>query len=366
MTETPQAAPLLKDILGPAALIAIADAGEIAPAFDRARFLQAAGEGLEALSIMQRVRHIADALHGALALPYRDALAILCRMAPRVKHGFQAVALAEYVARHGLHDVEASLAALADVTRHGSAEFAVRPFLARDPQAVLAVMLGWADHADEHIRRLASEGARPRLPWASRVPALQQDPTLAAPILERLRADPSLYVRKSVANHLNDITRERPDWVLDRLGQWPQEDAHTRWIIRHALRTLIKQGEPRALALIGASGQAAVEVANFAVAPAALRLGDRLAITAEIVSTGSAAQRLVVDYRLHYARPGGKTVAKVFKLKVLDLAAGGRAALSIGQVIRDFSTRKHHPGEHRIDLLINGQTCASGTFDLLP
>jgi 3-methyladenine DNA glycosylase AlkC len=358
-------APLLKDILGPAALLSIADAAT-SPLFDRATFLRAAGDGLAALSIMERVRHIADALHQALPVPYRDALAVVRAMAPGVTHGFQAVALADYVARHGLHDIAASTEALADLTRFGSAEFAVRPFLARDPERMLAIMLGWADDPDDHVRRLASEGARPRLPWAARVPALKADPTFATPILERLKGDPSAYVRKSVANHLNDITRENPLWVLDRLEQWPQDDPHTRWIIRHALRTLIKQGEPRALALIGASGEALVDVSGLSLAPATLHLGDRLTIAVDLVSTATAPQRLVVDYRVHYARPGGKTAAKVFKLKTLDLAPGAHLRLAIDQTIRDFSTRKHHAGRHRVEIIVNGQTRAEGAFEILP
>jgi 3-methyladenine DNA glycosylase AlkC len=358
---------LLKDILGPQALETIADAGAAeSPKFDRAAFLSAASNGLDALSIMERVRHIADALHVAWSGDYAAALDTLRAMAPRLKHGFQAIAVTEYVARYGLDDFDRSMAALADLTRFGSAEFAIRPFLVLDSGRALGIMAGWAGSEDEHVRRLASEGARPRLPWAARVPALKADPTIAAPILETLKADPSLYVRKSVANHLNDIAKDRPDWLLDCLAEWPQDDPRTVWIVRHALRTLIKQGEPRALALIGVGHGAAVTVRHFSVEPQTVRLGDRIAIAADLVSTAPGNQRLVVDYRIHYARAGGKTAAKVFKLKTFELAGGDTARLGIGQAIRDFSTRRHHPGRHEIDLIVNGQTMAHGAFDLLP
>lgn len=364
MTET--AAPaLLKDILGPQAVAAIADAGAlVSPRFDRAAFLNTASEGLGALSIMERVRHIADALAIALPADYPAALEIVRAMAPKLGHGFQAVAVTEFVARQGLGDFDRSMAALADLTRFGTAEFAVRPFLARNVERTLAVMAGWTSSADEHIRRLASEGSRPRLPWAVRVAALKDDPTLAAPILEALKADPSAYVRKSVANHLNDIAKDRPDWLLDRLGEWPKDDARTTWIVRHALRTLIKQGEPRALALIGVAHGAAVEVRRFSVEPVIIRLGDTIAIAVELHSTATGSQRLVVDYRLHYARSAGKTAAKVFKLKTFTLAAGETAAIGVRQAIRDFSTRRHHPGTHAIELLVNGRTMARAAFDL--
>lgn len=363
--DTP--APLLKDILGPQALTIIADAGTAAsPHFGRAAFLAAASAGLDALSIMERVRHIADALHRALPADYGAALKILRAMAPHLTHGFQAVALTEYVARYGLGDFAASMDALADLTRFGTAEFAVRPFLVQDASRTLAVMAGWAANDDEHVRRLASEGCRPRLPWAARVPALKADPTLGAPILEMLQADPSPYVRKSVANHLNDIAKDRPDWLLDRLAGWPTDDVRTAWIVRHALRTLIKQGDARALALIGVRHGAAVAVRRFSVAPQAVRLGDSIAIAAELRSTSREAQRLVVDYRIHYARAGGKVGAKVFKLKSFDLAAGADAALAIRQVIRDFSTRRHYPGRHEVELIVNGETLARDAFDIVP
>jgi len=367
MTDHAQAAPLLKDILGPGALTVIADAGSAASArFRRAEFLDAAGTGLDALSIMERVRRIADSL--ALALPgdYPETLDIVLAMAPRLTHGFQAVAVSEYVARHGRAHFDASMAALARLTRFGSAEFAVRPFLADDAPRALSVMLDWTRSEDEHVRRLASEGSRPRLPWAARVPALKDDPVLAAPILEALRADPSAYVRKSVANHLNDIAKDRPDWLLARLGSWPQEDAGTRWIVRHALRTLIKKGDPGALALIGVGHGAQVEVRRFQATPASVHLGDSVSIEADLLSTSPQGQRLVVDYRIHYARAGGKTAAKVFKLKTFDLAAGAAAVLAIRQTIRDFSTRRHHPGVHALELLVNGQVMGRCAFELLP
>ena len=366
MAEDTAAPALLKDILGPQALTVIADAGTLAsPRFDRISFLDAASDGLDALSIMERVRHVADSLRPALPPDYGDAVVIVRAMAPRLTHGFQAVAVTEFVARHGLDDVELSMEALADLTRFGTAEFAIRPFLVRDSARTLAVMARWSRNGDEHVRRLASEGSRPRLPWAARVPALKADPTLAASILETLRSDPSAYVRKSVANHLNDIAKDRPDWLVDRLAAWPKDDARTAWIVRHALRTLIKQGDPRALALSGVGHGAAVAVRGFSVTPQTVRLGDGIAIAAEVISTAPDAQRLVVDYRIHYARAGGKSAAKVFKLRTFDLAPREIVSLGIRQTIKDFSTRRHHPGAHEVELIVNGQTMAHAAFELL-
>lgn len=356
---------LLKDILGPQALAIIADAGtSVSSRFDHAGFLSAASDGLDTLSIMERVRHIADALYVALPCQYMDALEIVRAMVPSLTHGFQAVAVTEFVARYGLGDFDRSLSALADLTRFGSAEFAIRPFLLQDTERTLAVMERWTSSADEHVRRLASEGSRPRLPWASRIPALRDDPTLAAQILNALKADPSAYVCKSVGNHLNDIAKDRPDWLLDCLSEWPIDDPHTVWIIRHALRTLIKKGEPRALALIGVKHGASVMVRRFSIEPHIVRLGDTIVIDAELTSTSAQDQRLVVDYRIHYARAGGKTAAKVFKLRTFDLPAGQIATLKIRQAIRDFSTRRHHPGCHEVELIVNGLTMANTVFEI--
>lgn len=357
--------PLMKDILGVAAVTIIADAGAAAsPVFDRTAFLDTALDGLDGLSIMERVRHIADALHEALSTDYATAIHVVRAIAPHLTHSFQAIAVTEFVARQGLGDFDRSMEALADLTRFGSAEFAIRPFLAAEPARTLTQMLRWTDHPNEHVRRLASEGSRPRLPWASRVPALRDDPTLAAPILDALRDDPSLYVRKSVANHLNDIGKDRPDWLVEHLQGWDRETPRTAWIVRHALRSLIKKGDPRALALIGVAHGAQVRVTRFTVEPATLKLGETVTITAELASLAQADQRLVVDYRLHYARSAGKTAAKVFKLKTFDLAGSASATLGIRQVMRDFSTRRHHAGRHEMELLVNGLTMATAAFDL--
>lgn len=365
MTDNPAPA-LLKDILGLQAVTIIADAGaSVSPRFDRCSFLSIASDGLDTLSIMERVRHIADALNAALPSRYGEALEIIRAMAPQLTHGFQAIAVTEFVARYGQGDFDRSMEALADLTRFGSAEFAIRPLLAKDTERTIAMMARWTGSADKHVRRLASEGSRPRLPWASHIAALKADPTLAASILEALKADPSAYVRKSVANHLNDIAKDRPEWLLDRLAGWANDDPRTVWIIRHALRTLIKKGDPRALALIGVAHGAAVTVRRFSIKPQSVRLGETIAINAELVSTSSADQRLVVDYRVHYVRAGGRIAGKVFKMKTFDLPAGTTVTLGVRQSIRDFSTRRHHPGCHDVELIVNGRTMANNAFEII-
>ncbi|MEO7413942.1 MAG: DNA alkylation repair protein [Opitutaceae bacterium] len=343
----------------------IADAiAPLAPRFDRKRFLQLTIDGLAERELMDRMRQTAIALGATLPGDYRQQLAVVLQFAPTIGHGFVGVALGDFVARFGLDDPDVSLDALRKLTRHGSAEFAVRPFIVRDSDRTLSVMKAWARNADEHVRRLASEGSRPRLPWGIRLAELVRDPSPTAPILEQLKADPSLYVRKSVANHLNDITKDHPAWVVDRVTAWDRTDARTAWIVRHALRTLIKQGHPGALALLGVGGAPKLRVDRFAATPARLKLGGRLTLEAKLTSTARSEQRLAVDYVVHYVKAKGGTSAKIFKWKVVSLGPKARLTLTKSQLVRDFTTRRHHAGKHRIELQINGRRLAESGFVL--
>lgn len=357
--------PALKEMFDRARLSAIADlAADVAPGFDRERFMAVATADLDELGIMQRMRQTAVALEAALGMPFPRAAGVLRELGPRINHGFVAISLCEYVALYGRDHFDLALQTLHELTRYGSAEFAVRPFLAADFDRTLAVMRGWTDDENEHVRRLASEGTRPRLPWSFRLDRVIKDPSLTFPIPEALRADPSLYVRKSAANHLNDIAKDNPVWLLDRLAGWPAVAPEERWVVRHALRTLIKKGDSRALALIGATGKADVRVEAFSVAPERLKLGERLHLKAKLVSTGYTGQRLVIDYAIHYVKKNGATSRKVFKLREVDLPPGAEWEASTSQVVRDFTTRSHNPGFHRVELIVNGQTLAQGGFYL--
>lgn len=364
MTET-QAAPALKEIFDRARLGHFArETAAIAPGFDAERFLSLATDNLDALGIMQRLRQSAVSFQATLPARYGEALEILEALAPRINHGFASIVLSEFVALYGQEHFDLSMQALHNFTRYGSAEFAVRHFLARDFERTLAVMIGWAEDDNEHVRRLASEGSRPRLPWSFNLKTLIADPAPTAPILEALKSDSSLYVRKSVANHLNDITKDNPLQVLERVGGWDMQNANTAWIVKHALRTLIKKGDALALRLIGSSGAPEVKVEHFAVTPARIHLGERITLDARIASTTGRNQKLVIDYAVHYVKKAGTASKKVFKLKEIELAPAARVELSISQVVRDFTTRKHHAGHHRVELIINGETLASDGFDL--
>ena len=335
----------------------------LSPVFNATTFLDHTLTDLSSRELMDRMRRTSTGVALALPLSYREQLAVLRALAPRIGHNFIGIFLSDCVAQHGLDDVPASIDALRFFTRFGSAEFAIRPVILRDQSATLAVLQSWTSSDDEHVRRLASEGSRPRLPWGARLQSLVADPSPTLPILTALRADDSLYVRKSVANHLNDISKDHPDVALDLVSSWDRSHPHTAWIIRHALRTLIKRGHPRALALLGV-GTTSKLTATFTATPKRIQLGDTVTFTATLTSTSSRSQSLLIDYVVHYARASGKASEKVFKWTQLDLPPNSNLTLAKRQTIRDFSTRRHHAGRHRIELQINGRRLAETAFTL--
>lgn len=363
---TDQPAPALKEIFNPERLQHIAtEMSAVYPEFDARTFLRMANDGLADLSIMQRMARVSECLHATLPLSYEAALDVLRALAPRLNSAFVTIALPHYVATYGGHAFAPSMAALQYFTTFGSAEFAIRHFLRSDFERTLAVMHDWSLDANEHVRRLACEGCRPRLPWSFRLERIQADPRLAAAILDNLKADDSLYVRKSVANHLNDITKDHPDWVLDLIEGWSLDNKHTAWIARHALRSLIKQGNQRALAIIGASGKAEVEISGVNVTPAVIALGEKITLSFTVKSTVESSQRLVIDYAIDYVKANGGTSAKVFKLKALTLPGGASETVSRSQSIKELTTRRHYAGRHAVHVLVNGERLASSYFDIL-
>ncbi|WP_307481915.1 DNA alkylation repair protein [Pseudarthrobacter sulfonivorans] len=246
------------------------------------------------------------------------------------------------------------LALLAELTPRLTGEFAIRRLLARDTDAALEAVLRWTSHPDEHVRRLASEGTRPYLPWAVRVPALVERPEATIPILDALYRDPSDYVRRSVANHLNDLARHSPDAVVATAAGWLQSpDANTAWVVRHGLRTLVKKGHPGALALQGFA-PASVAVTSLRLDRQVVAMPEDLGFEFEISNTGAADARLAVDYAVHYVKANGSQSVKVFKLTALTLAAGETRTLAKRHAFKPMTTRVHHPGLHALEVQVNG------------
>jgi 3-methyladenine DNA glycosylase AlkC len=335
------------------------------PRFDAAAFTRSVlGDGWSELELKDRMHRIAAALHAHLPGSYRQQLAVLKRAAPPFG-GFEAMFFPDFVEQFGRDDVEASLDALEHFTRFSSSEFAVRPFIAADPERMLARLLHWAGSRDEHLRRLASEGSRPRLPWGMRLPLLIADPAPLVPILETLRADPSEMVRRSVANSLNDIAKDHPAFVLDLARRWHGESTATDALLKHACRTLLKRGDAGALRLFGHDDGARVEVSGFRLAAARLPIGGTLGFGFTVALAQGEPAKLRLEYAVDFVKASGGTSRKVFKIGERRYDAGERARIERRHRFTDFSTRKHYPGAHRIAVIVNGVERAARTVKLL-
>lgn len=337
------------------------------PAFDAAAFDAALFDNAwEARELKGRMRHITRTLRDLLPAAYRDALAVLRQAAPTLSgYGFAAMIFPDFVEVYGLDDWDASLPALEQFTQQSSAEFAVRPFLLQDQPRMIAQMAAWAEHDSEHLRRLASEGTRPRLPWAMALPALKADPTPILPILDRLKDDTSEYVRRSVANNLNDISKDNPQVTLDTLRAWQADPTpNVERLTSHALRTLVKAGHPDALALLGYAHQAALAVTHLQVTPATLAVGETLTIAFSVASHASDDHAAMIDYAVVFRRANGQPSRKVFKGVKRTFAPGEAADVTLRHSFRPITTRTYYPGEHAIEVQVNGVVAARQTFML--
>jgi 3-methyladenine DNA glycosylase AlkC len=339
------------------------------PAFDQQQFLTLIyDDEWETRELKARTRHIARSLHALLPDDYPTALAIM-REASSLLTGFsyEPMIFPDFVEVYGLDDAhwEISMDALAQFTQQTSAEFAVRQFILKDQERMMRQMLAWAVHENHHLRRLASEGCRPRLPWAVALPALKADPAPILPILELLKNDESEYVRRSVANNLNDISKDHPQVVLDVLQRWRERlTPEVSKLIHHALRTLVKQGNPAALALIGYSGETAVRLSGFTVIPETISIGEEITFSFSVESEREAAQELLIDYVVYHQRAGGKQTAKVFKLTKKTLAPAERLVISKKHSFKPITTRRYYAGEHAIEIQINGISYGKCPFTL--
>ncbi|WP_103663021.1 DNA alkylation repair protein [Microbacterium sp. CJ77] len=259
-----------------------------------------------------------------------------------------------------------AMALLSELTGRLTAEFAIRTLLRHDLERALDIIAGWTVASDEHVRRLASEGTRAYLPWAVRVPGLLSHPAATVRILDALYRDDSEYVRRSVANHLNDLSRDSPELVVETARRWLETPAATTpALVRRALRTLVKRGDPRALALLG-FGPATVQIDGPLLAETRVAWGEEVRFTAVIRNTGVESARLSVDYVVHHHRANGTLSGKVFKLATADLAPGEELAIDRRHSFRAITTRRYYPGAHAIALQVNGVATSPVAFELLP
>ncbi|MGE3273897.1 MAG: DNA alkylation repair protein [Vicinamibacterales bacterium] len=359
-----------KHQVGPALLARLGTAiHAVHPAF-RARDLEHVAPALASLELKDRVRLVRATLRDLLPAPYSQAVAILVAASHAEDlRSFDFWPLTDFVEAYGLEDFEASMDALHWLTQRFTGEFAIRPFLREESERTFSRLRRWTRDPNAHVRRLVSEGTRPRLPWGLRVPALIADPEAGLALLERLKHDPEEYVRKSVANHLNDISKDHPARVIEVLTAWRaaaqgEDSGRVEWITRHALRTLIKKGDPRALAVIGAQGKARVRATALTLARRRLAVGDTLEFSVALASTAREPQKVVVDYRIGFRNARGGTSTRVFKLKTFTLPARGTVTLTKRHSLKPITTRVYYAGAHRLDVQVNGRVIAGEDWTL--
>lgn len=316
------------------------------------------------LELKARIRKISMTLGDCLPPEYEAAIEIL-RVVNESCSGFPYLILPDFVEvfGQGKEHWELSMQALEAFTQHSSAEFAVRAFIIRDQDRMMKQMLKWSASDNEHVRRLASEGSRPRLPWGQALTRFKKDPSPVLPVLEQLKSDPSLYVRKSVANHLNDIAKDHPELVVDIAKRWHGSHPDTDWIVRHACRTLIRSANPEVLALFGyadntKAGASLVQEARISIAPESIHIGESTELQYDLVIKEGASGRIRIEYGIDFVKSGGKLSRKKFLLSDKTVSGGSRLQGTRTHRWADLTTRRHYPGSHNIILLVNGQEAA--------
>ena len=347
--------------------------------FDAARFTALATAGLDALEMKARAMQIASALEATLPASFTGAADTLqAALAPAADHerlaelhradqglaGWVLWGVGEYVARRGIGEPERALALLGELTQRFSAEFAIRPFIVAHPELAFATLQRWTKHPSSHVRRLVSEGSRPRLPWGLQLKALVVDPSPTLPLLRALQDDDSEYVRRSVANHLNDIAKDHPALVAQWLEEHlPDAPAPRRALLKHATRSLIKKGDTRVLKAWGL-GAPLRGTASVALSPVRVKLGGEIQLQLQLQSTAAKPQRLVIDYAVHHVKADGSLTPKVFKGWSLELPARAELALVKRHSLKPITTRRYHAGRHAVEVMVNGRVVAEASFEL--
>jgi len=332
--------------------------------FNGKQFIKDVTLHLDTLSLNQRLHNTSVVLQQHLPTDYPKAIAILFKAVEKAQRGYTALVFPDFVARYGKDHFDLSMKALKHFTSFGSSEFAIREFLKVAPEKVLKVMKTWSEDNNHHVRRLASEGSRPRLPWSFKLDAVIKNPSLTRDIIEQLKADEEVYVKKSVANHLNDISKDNPDYMIGLMKSWGTANPHTAWIIKHASRSLIKKGHKDSLDIFNFEKRVKLRMEKFRLGASRIQLGETLQFEFDIVSEKSAPQKLVIDYAIHYPKSAGSISRKVFKLKEVTLLPGQRLHIIKKQVFKDFTTRKHYPGKYQVEIIINGKMLDEKGFHL--
>ncbi|MBT3272653.1 MAG: DNA alkylation repair protein [Spirochaetales bacterium] len=337
---------------------------EIYPDFDIDGFVrQVFDQAWERKELKQRMRHITESLHDYLPEEFSRAANIL-KSVPVNVGGFEYMFLPDYIELYGLESFKESISALEHFTPFASAEFAVRPFIKKYGDEMMNQMESWAMSGNPHVRRLASEGCRPRLPWAMALPEFKNNPGPILPVLEKLKSDESEYVRRSVANNLNDISKDNPDIVIAMAVKWHGVTNDTDNIIKHGCRTLLKKGNPEILALLGYKKPKHIRLIDFRVQDSVI-IGGKLNFSFTLKSERKSLGTLRIEYGIDHLKKNGSRSTKVFKLSESKIDSTEKS-LSRFHSFKEITTRKYYTGMHGLSIIVNGQTMGNADFLLRP
>jgi 3-methyladenine DNA glycosylase AlkC len=360
---------LLKDLYSPAFYKNLANAlSAILPSFNKQRFIsQIFTDDFSDKELKARMRHTSVVLHTFMPSDFKKTVGILGKLIQQLKtsgseeDGLAYIFLPDYIELYGIDDLETSVRALEEVTQFVSCEFAVRPFIIRYENAMMNQMKTWSLHKNYKVRRLASEGSRPRLPWAMAIPELKKDPSPIFPILENLKNDPSEWVRRSVANNINDIAKDHPDLVIDLARKWKGNGKETDAIIKHGSRSLLKKGHARILKHYGLKSKN-IRVSVFKIETPNVKIGEHLAFSFAISNLDKKKQTVRLEYGLYYNKSNGQLTRKVFKISERDYEPGVKVKVERNQSFKKITTRVFYPGKHRLSIIVNGEEKLVGDF----
>jgi len=337
---------------------------KVHPSFDETAFSKRVfGKTWREKELKQRMRHISETLHEFLPGNYRKAIDVLMPVSEQFS-GFEYMFFQDYVEIYGMDDFDASIPALEHFTQYASSEFSVRPFIIKYPEKMMRQMEKWAKSKNHHVRRLASEGCRPRLPWAMALPEFKDNPLPVLKVIEKLKNDESEYVRRSVANNLNDISKDQPAITLKIAKAWKGDNENTDRLVKHACRTLLKSSDQQALRLFGYGNPKSVELHKFKLTKK-VTMGNKVEFSFNLKTSRKSLGRLRIEYAINFVRSREKSGRKVFKISEGDYLADSKQ-VSKYYSFKPISTRRYYPGIHVLSILINGKEMASSKFNLSP
>ncbi|MEN2399864.1 DNA alkylation repair protein [Flavobacterium sp. MC2016-06] len=344
---------------------------EVHPAFDKQKFIDTIYEGdFAQKEWKERMKHTTFVFHQFMPENFPEAVAIIDRIIQNLRKkgssegGLAFIFFADYIEMYGLDDFKTSAKAFVSITQFISCEFAVRPFILKYKEKMIDEMVKWSLHENHHVRRLASEGSRPRLPWAMAIPFLKKDPAFILPILENLKNDSSEYVRRSVANNLNDIVKDNPEIVLEIAGKWKGFSKETDAIIKHGCRTLLKQGHPEILSHYGLESSN-IELSNFEIKMPVVKIGDYLQFQFHLKNINASPKTVRLEYAIHYKKAKGHLAKKVFKISEKIYQPNQLVKVERNQSFKIITTRVFHTGIHELSIIINGTESETLSFELI-